>query len=74
MTATAFDLPLAVGNEWRHQFTASNTQTGNNTKASSLIKVVEQETVTTPAGSFETFKIDQQIKNVNVKDPSILMI
>ena len=62
--------PLAVGKEWRHQFITSNTQTGNNTKASSLIKVVAQESVTTPAGTFETFKIDQQIKYFNVKDPS----
>jgi len=59
-----------VGKEWRHQFFTSNTQTGNNAKASSLTKVVAQETVTTPAGTFETFKIDRQIKNFNVKDPS----
>lgn len=63
--------PLAVGKEWRHQFTTSNLQTGNNMNASSLIKVAEQETVTTPAGTFETFKINHQTKAFNVKDPSI---
>jgi len=62
--------PLAVGKEWRHQFITGDTQTGNNTKSSSLTKVVAQETVTTAAGTFETFKIDQQIKSFNVKDPS----
>ena len=62
--------PLAVGKEWRLEFTTSNTQTGVNTKSSSLAKVVAQETVTTLAGTFETFKIDRQIKEFNTADPS----
>jgi hypothetical protein len=62
--------PLAVGKEWRLTFTTSNTQTGMNTKSSSLAKVVAQETVTTPAGTFETFKIDRQVKQFNIADPS----
>jgi len=62
--------PLSVGKEWRLEFTTRNTQTGVNTKSSSLTKVVAQETVTTPAGTFETFKIDRQIKEFNIADPS----
>ena len=62
--------PLAEGKEWRHEFTTSNTQTGVNTKSSSLTKVVAQETVTTPAGTFETFKIEQQTKAFVIADPS----
>ena len=62
--------PLAVGKEWRQVYTTSNTQTGVNTKSSSLAKIVTQETVTTPAGTFETFKIERQIKEYNVADPS----
>jgi hypothetical protein len=62
--------PLAVGKEWRQVYTTSNTQTGVNTKSSSLAKIVAQETVTTPAGTFETFKIERQIKEYNVADPS----
>ena len=62
--------PLAVGKEWRSNYTTSNTQTGVNTKSSLLAKVVAQETVTTPAGTFETFKIDRQVKEYNVADPS----
>jgi hypothetical protein len=62
--------PLAVGMEWRQVYTTSNTQTGVNTKSSSLAKVVAQETVTTPAGTFETFKIERQIKEYNIADPS----
>jgi len=62
--------PLAVGKEWRSSYTTSNTQTGANTKVSSLAKVVAQETVTTPAGTFETFKIDRQLKEYSIADPS----
>ena len=62
--------PLAVGKEWRSSYTTSNTQTGANTKVSSLAKVVAQETVTTPAGTFDTFKIDRQLKEYSIADPS----
>jgi hypothetical protein len=62
--------PLAMGKEWRSSYTTSNTQTGANTKVSSLAKVVAQETVTTPAGTFETFKIDRQLKEYSIADPS----
>ena len=62
--------PLAVGKEWRSSYTTSNTQTGANTKVSSLAKVVAQEAVTTPAGTFETFKIDRQLKEYSIADPS----
>jgi hypothetical protein len=62
--------PLSVGKEWRLEFITRNTQTGVNTKSSSLSKVVAQETVTTPAGTFETFKIDRQVKQFNIADPS----
>jgi hypothetical protein len=67
---TGISWPLAVGKEWRSSYTTSNTQTGVNTKSSSLAKVVAQETITTPAGTFDTFKIDRQIKEFNVADPS----
>jgi len=62
--------PLAVGKEWRSAYTTRNTQTGANAKSSSLAKVVAQETITTPAGTFETFKIDRQVKEYNTADPS----
>ena len=68
--STGVQWPLAVGKEWRSTYTTRNTQTGANTRSSSLTKVVAQETVTTPAGAFETFKIDRQVKEYNVADPS----
>jgi hypothetical protein len=68
--STGVQWPLAVGKEWRSTYTTRNTQTGANTRSSSLTKVVAQETITTPAGTFETFKIDRQVKEYNVADPS----
>jgi hypothetical protein len=67
---TGVHWPLAVGKEWRSTYTTRNTQTGVNTRSSSLSKVVAQETITTPAGTFETFKIDRQVKEYNIADPS----
>jgi hypothetical protein len=62
--------PLAVGKEWRSDYTSKNAQNGVAMKGSSLSKVVAQETVTTAAGTFDTFKIDRQLKEYNVADPS----
>ena len=63
-------LPLSVGKEWRSQFEAKNTQNGTNLKGSTLSKVVAQETITTSAGTFDTFKIDWQARELNTADPS----
>jgi hypothetical protein len=63
-------LPLAVGKTWRSDFEAKNTQTGTNYKGSSSSKVVAQESITTPAGTFETFKIERQVRQFNTADPA----
>jgi hypothetical protein len=65
-----FSLPLAVGKEWRRQFEAKNNQSGAFVKGSSVAKVVAQETITTSAGTFDTFKVDIQEKEFNTSDPS----
>jgi hypothetical protein len=62
--------PLAVGREWRSDFVASNVKTGANFKGSYRAKIVGQETITSPAGSFETFKIERQVREYNAADPS----
>src|SRR5262249_52213897 len=64
-------LPLAVGKEWGGKYEARATQTGViNAKASAVSKVVGQETVTTPAGTFDTFKIETRVQSINTADPS----
>jgi hypothetical protein len=70
--AHGIQLPLAVGKEWRAEYTSQNLKTGANTKASSLSKVVAQETLMTAAGTFETFKIERNVREFNTADPSRL--
>ncbi len=63
-------LPLAVGNTWETTFDASNTQTGANFKGSSSSTVVAEEKITTPAGTFDTFKIERQVREIDAANPS----
>jgi hypothetical protein len=53
--------PLVVGKEWHFEYDARNIQNGVVSRASGVSKVVAQETVTTPAGSFDTFKIERHV-------------
>jgi len=55
---TGIETPLAVGKTWAFQFNAVNNQSGVVWKWSGRSKVVDQETVTTKAGTFETFRIE----------------
>jgi hypothetical protein len=63
-------LPLAVGKTWRVQFDARNSQTGVNVRSSVSSKVIGQETITTPAGTFDTFKIERTGREFKTSDPS----
>jgi hypothetical protein len=63
--------PLAVGKEWRAEY-EGRAQTGVAAKGSVLSKVVGRETITTPAGTFDTFKIETRVQNINASDPSQL--
>jgi len=65
-------LPLAVGKSWETTFDASNTQTGAIFTGSSSSTVVAQEQITTPAGTFDTFKIEQQVREIDAANPSKL--
>jgi hypothetical protein len=64
--------PIEVGKQWRSEFEQRSAKTGKSFKGSSSSKVVAQETVTTPAGTFETFKIERQMRELNAADPSRL--
>ena len=65
---TGIRLPLAVGKSWSFKNTALNTKAGNNLKRSGTAKVLAQESVTTSAGTFETFKIETSIQEDNAAD------
>jgi hypothetical protein len=61
-------LPLSVGKTWRFEYNATNMQNGTVLRSTSVSKVVAQETVTTPAGTFETFKIERHVSQNNTVD------
>jgi hypothetical protein len=60
--------PLAVGKEWRSEHETRGAQSNSKTTVTS--KVVAQEMVTTPAGTFATFKIESRRHEINAADQS----
>ena len=62
--------PLAVGKEWRSEHETRSTQSSYVAKTSVAAKVTAQETITTSAGTFETFKIESRRREVSSADPS----
>jgi len=63
--------PLTVGKTWAFQFTAvNNTARAAAWKWSGASMVVGQETVTTKAGTFDTFKIETRSSSTNIHDPT----
>jgi hypothetical protein len=65
-------LPLEVGKEWRFEYFQINVRTNARFKVSSITKVLGRESVTTPAGSFDAFKIERQARAFNIAAPSIV--
>jgi len=62
--------PLAVGKTWSVKANDSNTSAGVGWKRSVTSKVVVQESVTTRAGTFDTFKIEITFDLQNTKYPT----
>ncbi|MBT9522499.1 MAG: hypothetical protein IV101_16620 [Dechloromonas sp.] len=53
----AFKFPLAVGDKWRHEGKTLNKATGSDGRSQYEVKVVGQEKITVPAGSFDAYKL-----------------
>jgi len=62
--------PLAVGKTWSARANDVNTGAGVSWKRSVTAKVVAQESVTTRAGTFDTFKIEMSLDYQSSKDPT----
>jgi hypothetical protein len=62
--------PLAVGKTWTFRSDEVNSSNGATLKRSGTSKVLGQETITTRAGTFETFKIETSYSKVSAKDPT----
>jgi hypothetical protein len=60
--------PLQVGKEWRSDANAINSRSGVVMRATGAAKVVGQEPVTTPAGTFDTFRVDMTVRMINTRD------
>ena len=63
-------MPLAVGKTWSGKATDLNSAAGVSWKRSTASKVVAQETVTTRAGTFDTFKIEVTCDFQSPKNPA----
>lgn len=60
--------PLQIGKEWRSEANLKNLQTGVALRNSGVAKVAAQEQVTTPAGTFETYRVEAKVRQVQTRD------
>ena len=67
---TGIRTPLAVGKTWSFKSTDLYSTAGISWRRSGTAKVVAQESVTTRAGTFDTFKIETSLQVQNVNDPT----
>jgi hypothetical protein len=64
-------MPLSIGKTWQAEFDAQDLHTTRRIyRGTSSSKVVAQEMITTDAGTFDTFKIEQQGRWLDPLDPS----
>ena len=66
---SGIQFPLAVGKSWPVRTNNINSATGAVWRRSGTSKVVGEESVTTKAGTFETFKIETTFTGTNVNNP-----
>jgi hypothetical protein len=67
---TGIRAPLAVGKTWSFKSSDLNSTAGFSVKRTGASKVVAQETVTTRAGTFDTFKIEASYQLQSANDPT----
>jgi hypothetical protein len=68
---TGIQSPLAVGKTWPVQTNNINSANGSVWKRSGTSKVAGQESVTTKAGTFDTFKIETKFTGRNLNNPTL---
>ncbi len=67
---TGIRAPLAVGKTWPIKTADFNSTSGASLKRSGTSKVTAKETITTRAGTFDTFKIETSYTGQNSRDPT----
>jgi hypothetical protein len=65
---TGIQAPLHIGKEWRFENKATHFQNGTALATTGQSKVVGEEKITTSAGTFDTFKIETTMRQVNSND------
>src|SRR5262245_59313086 len=60
--------PLQIGKEWKSDADGMNLHSGVAFHASGAAKVVAQESISTPAGTFDTFRIEMMVRTINARD------
>lgn len=63
--------PLAIGKTWPVRTNNVNSANGSVWRRSGTSKVVGEESVTTKAGTFDTFKIETTFTGTNVNNPML---
>jgi len=63
--------PLETGKTWPVRTNNINSANGNVWRRSGTSKVIGQESVTTKAGTFDTFKIETTFTGTNVNNPTV---
>jgi hypothetical protein len=69
---TGVRVPLAVGAQWKFTTDSQNSNTGATFKRIGSAHVTAKETVTTKAGTFDTFVIETKFTARNTKNPSLV--
>jgi hypothetical protein len=65
---TGIQMPLQIGKEWRFENKATHFQNGTAVSNTGQSKVVGKERITTSAGTFDTFKVETTMRQVNSND------
>ena len=65
---TGVSMPLQLGKEWRFENKATNFLNGTAVSNTGQSKVVGKESITTSAGTFDAFKIETTMRQVNSND------
>jgi hypothetical protein len=60
--------PLQVGKEWHSDTNGQSLENSTVMHSTGVAKVAAQESVTTPAGTFDTFRVEANIRQINGAD------
>lgn len=64
--------PLQIGKKWRSTATAKHLHNGKSARVTSSAEVLAEEKITTPAGTFDTFKVETKVRLVGSRDQTQL--